>query len=291
MPATQTVINASCLTYLPTMAAQSVSAVVFSPPYNLAKRYRSYDDNRPLADYLAEQNRVAAELARVLRPDGHLFLNVGWNSENPWRSVEVAQEYAEHLTLQNRITWVKSIAVNGLALPPDVRAVMHDRQVGHFASIRSRHFLIPVVEDVWHFSPSGRSPITPDAPGVGVPYVWADQPERFGHFRERHCRGNALHLPYKTTQSRADRDYHPAPFPVALVEHCLRLADLPPGAVVLDPFLGTGATLVAAKILGLSGMGIEVDAGYCEAARRRLDEQSEGRPMVVSLAETVSTSR
>jgi hypothetical protein len=112
--------------------------------------------------------------------------------------------------------------VNGLALPPRLKAEMHDRQIGHFTSIRSRHFLIPVCEDVWPFSPTGRSPITPDAPGVGVPYVWADQPARFGHFRERHCRGNALHLPYKTTQSRADRDYHPAPFPVALAEHCLR---------------------------------------------------------------------
>jgi len=85
-----------------------------------------------------------------------------------------------------------------------------------------------------------------------------------------HCRGNAWHIPYKTTQSRADRDFHPAAYPVVFVERCLKLAGLKQGSLVLDPFAGTGATLVAAKQLGLSAIGIEIDPAYCEAARRRL---------------------
>jgi site-specific DNA-methyltransferase (adenine-specific) len=274
--APQEIVQADCLAYLPTMPARSVACVVTSPPYNVARPYSSYDDNRPLAEYLAQQESVAREIARVLRTDGHLFLNVGSNSKAPWRSVEVAQVCGRYLPLQQRIVWVESIALDGSTLPRPLREAMHDRQVGHFVSLHSVNYVNPTVEDIWHFSPSGRSPIKPDAEGVGVGYVWADQPEHFGHHRTLHCRGAAWHIPYKTTQSKADRDFHPAPFPVALPERCLRLADLPPGSLVLDPFAGTGATLVAAKALGLAGVGIEIDDSYCAAARRRLGGEYEG---------------
>ncbi len=43
-----------------------------------------------------------------------------------------------------------------------------------------------------------------------------------------------------------------------------------PGEVVLDPFCGSGSTLLAAKILGRRYVGIDLDAGYCQAARQRL---------------------
>jgi|tagenome__1003787_1003787.scaffolds.fasta_scaffold20983045_5 hypothetical protein len=44
----QTVIEADCLEYMATMETGSVAAVVTSPPYNLGKKYASYNDNRPL---------------------------------------------------------------------------------------------------------------------------------------------------------------------------------------------------------------------------------------------------
>ena len=115
---------------------------------------------------------------------------------------------------------------------------MHDRTLGHFVSLNSPRYLNPTTEDIWHMTPNGDSPIDPRAEDVGVPYVWADQPARFGHHRERHRRGAAWHIPYRTVQSAADRDNHPATFPVALSLMRQRLAALPAGAVVLDPFMG-----------------------------------------------------
>lgn len=60
---------------------------------------------------------------------------------------------------------------------------------------------------------------------------------------------------------------HPAPFPLGLPERVLE-ATLP--GPVLDPFMGSGTTLVAAKLRGVSATGIDVDERYCEMAAERL---------------------
>lgn len=64
---------------------------------------------------------------------------------------------------------------------------------------------------------------------------------------------------------------HPAPFPTALAMRCIRLSTWP-GETVLDPFMGSGSTLVAARNLGRSAVGIDLSERYCEIAARRLDQ-------------------
>jgi site-specific DNA-methyltransferase (adenine-specific) len=112
----QRIIEGDCLAHMRTMPAQSIDCIVFSPPYNLGKRYSLHNDRMADAAYLDWQGEVAAEVARLLKPQGHLFLNVGWNSKHPERSIEVFLRYRAHLRLQNRITWIKSIAVVAVSM-------------------------------------------------------------------------------------------------------------------------------------------------------------------------------
>jgi site-specific DNA-methyltransferase (adenine-specific) len=65
---------------------------------------------------------------------------------------------------------------------------------------------------------------------------------------------------------------HPAPFPVELPKRCIKLFTFI-GDVVLDPFLGSGSTLIACALLNRKGIGVEIDKNYCEIAKKRLVEE------------------
>lgn len=65
--------------------------------------------------------------------------------------------------------------------------------------------------------------------------------------------------------------YHPTQKPVDLMRWCIRLLKLPPNSLILDPYMGVGATVIAALAEGHRAIGIEIDPGYCTIARRRLE--------------------
>ncbi len=95
---------------------------------------------------------------------------------------------------------------------------------------------------------------------------------RWGHDKDRRCAGDVWFIPYQTIRSKAQRDHHPSPFPIELPERCIKLHGKEE-AVVLDPFLGVGATLLAAQRLGCRGIGIEIDPTYAESAAWHLRER------------------
>lgn len=64
---------------------------------------------------------------------------------------------------------------------------------------------------------------------------------------------------------------HPASFPKVLVEKLMRIYLKGEEKLILDPFLGVGTTLLAAKALGHRGIGIDLNEDYCEIASRRIE--------------------
>jgi site-specific DNA-methyltransferase (adenine-specific)/modification methylase len=64
---------------------------------------------------------------------------------------------------------------------------------------------------------------------------------------------------------------HPTQKPIALMRWCVRLLGLPPGSTILDPYMGSGSTLIAALAEGHRAIGIEIDPRYCAIARRRIE--------------------
>ena len=76
---------------------------------------------------------------------------------------------------------------------------------------------------------------------------------------------------YRASES-GQRNVHPTQKPIAVMAWCINL--LPPGCdLILDPFMGSGTTLRAAKDLGRKAIGIEIEERYCEIAAKRLAQE------------------
>lgn len=251
----QTVITGDCFASLARLPASSVNVVVTSPPYNIGIAYKSYDDRRPRAEYLEWLSAIGVQLARVMTEDASFFLNVGGTGSDPWITMDVANAFRDTFILQNHFTWIKSVSIG-------------DDTVGHFKPIASKRFLNNNHEAVFHFTKTGRVEV--DRLAIGVPYKDKSNIGRWEHAkRDVRCAGNTWFIPYPTVRSKTQKFDHPAGFPVALPDRCLRLHGVK-DAVVLDPFLGAGTTLVAAERLGMSGIGLEIDSDYAAAAVARL---------------------
>ena len=269
-PGTLRFFLGDCLDVLAGRPDGSVDVVVTSPPYNLGISYRSYHDARPRSDYLTWTAAWVREVARVLTPDGSLFLNVGSKPTDPWAALDIAQAARPFLQLQNTLHWIKSIAIGRVDVGAG-SALDRDLAVGHYKPINSPRFVNDCHEFVFHFTPHGRTVL--DREAIGVPYQDASNIARWqragGGVR---CRGNTWFLPYETIQSRESERPHPATFPARLPEQCLKLHGLGRIRQVLDPFLGLGSTAVACARLGLACDGIELDETYLDIAVHRAAE-------------------
>ena len=248
-----------CLKFLETTADESFDVCISSPPYNLGINYRQYKDTRE--DYLSWMKEVWYEVCRVLKPNGHLFLNLGYSKDNPFDVFKIAENVP--WKLQNNIIWAKSVEVDG-----KVR--------GYSTPTTSKRYLQNGWEHLFHFTKNGNTDI--DLEWSGVPYDEAyNNAERNKKRSGRDWRPttNCWHITY---QSKATKDItaeiagdvkHPAIFPRQLVEKCLKVSGLKQG-VVFDPFMGTGTTAVVAKEYDLEYIGCEIDKAYIETANNRL---------------------
>ena len=253
------------------MAPGAADVVVTSPPYNRGVAYGRYDDRRPRADYLAWVGRVADAVRVALAPQGSFFLNVGGSPTDPWLPLDVAQEVRQRFVLQNVIHWVKSIAIER-ALAGDTPNLTGDIAVGHYKPVPSRRFLHGAQEYVFHFTHRGDVPL--DRLAVGVPYQDKSNVARWrAGSRDLRCRGNTWFLPYATIRRRATDRPHPATFPPELPERCYRLHGVDRIRLAVDPFVGLGASGVAAARCGLPFLGFDLDEEYLSTATRRIESE------------------
>jgi len=250
------------------LGRRRADVVVTSPPYNRGVPYRSYADSRPRAQYLDWIGTVAAAVDGVLARDGSFFLNVGGSPKDPWIPFDVAREVGRRFALQNVIHWVKSIAIDRAAAG---RAAGLDRDLalGHYKPLVSDRFLHGAHEYVFHFS--RRGDVRLDRLAVGVPYQDKSNVTRWRSAgADRRCRGNTWFLPYSTIRVRARDRPHPAAFPPELPEWCLRLHGLERVGLAVDPFVGIGASAVAAVRCGVDFVGFDLDAEYLRVAAARV---------------------
>ncbi|MFT4177317.1 MAG: site-specific DNA-methyltransferase [Luteolibacter sp.] len=263
-------LHGDSLELLPSLAAASFDLVVTSPPYNLGIGYRTFKDTAPREEFLLWCGLWAAQVKRLLTPDGSFFLNIGAAPANPLLPHQLVLSLTEGpeplFVLQNTFHWIKSISLetrDGNTL-----------SAGHFKPINSRRFVNDCHEYVFHLTHHGEVPL--DRRAAGVPYQDKSNIARWGHTggEDKRCRGNNWFIPYDTITSRDKDRPHPATFPIALVEQCIRLHGKGPDTRLLDPFLGIGTSALAADRQKITHFtGIELDAHYLETARQRLQQQ------------------
>lgn len=252
--ADQSIVLGDSLELLKAFPPKSVNVVMTSPPYNIGTSYRTIEDAMSEKDYAIWIGLLVEALGRVLTDEGSIFLNMDGCALTPWQAHDVAQHFRERFVLQNEFAWIKSIS-------------MSDKTYGHFKPLNSKRFVNRTYEKLYHFTRRGDVAI--DRLAIGVPYEDKTNLSRWSKVRpDRRCAGNAWFVPYETVRSREERANHPATFPVELARRCLRLAGA--SGVVLDPFVGTGSTLVAAHELGMKGIGMEIDLEYAWSAYKRL---------------------
>ncbi len=249
-----TLLQGDCLSLLPTLQQASVDVIVTSPPYNLDLAYAAYKDSRTEEDYLNWMVMVATQLRRVLAPDGSFFLNISGSNSRPWLPFELIVRLRPLFVLQNHITWVKSITTA-------------TESVGHYKPLAGRRFLNHNHEHIFHLTLRGDVQL--DRLAIGVPFKDKSNIARRGHAQDARCRGNTWFIPYRTVQAKAEKFNHPGTFPVDLPRWCIRLHGKP-NARVLDPFMGTGTTLIAAALEGAAATGMDMDPAYVTTAATRL---------------------
>ncbi len=237
---------------------EEFDVIVTSPPYNLAKDYGSVSDQWSEVGYLDWTSRIGHLLADSMKPWGSLFYNVGEKPSDQLKCLRIARVLSDRFEIQNVIHWVKSIA-----------APEEGVNIGHYKPVNSPRFINNCHEYIFHLTLTGNVELDRDA--VGVPYKDKSNTERWSGGDVR-CRGNTWFIPYETVSGKKP---HPAAFPVKLPEMCIKLHGVENHTTVLDPFLGSGTTAVAAERLGCDWFGVEANGPFVDYARRRLEETKE----------------
>jgi len=249
--------NEDALTGLERVANASVDLVVADPPYGLGKDYGNDSDRLGVQEYFAWSQRWIDAVLPKLKANGSLYVFLTWQ-----HSPEVFSYLKTHMAMVNEIIWDRRVPSMGGSTRKF--SSVHDN-IGYFAKSRDYYF---------------------DVDAVRIPY---DAETKKARSRSIFVGAKWLEVGYnpkdvwsvsRLHRQHSEREAHPTQKPLEVVERMV-LASCPPGGVVLDPFMGSGTTAVAALRHGRRFVGYELNPDYFAIVEKRVAEaQSRGGRMI-----------
>ncbi len=251
-----TVTCADVVEVLPKLPADTAQAIIADPPYyNVLKE--DWDTQwSQLADYLEWCDVWTSQCMRILKNDG-LFFIFGQLGKREHGFIHLMSRLCERFQFHDLLIW--------------------DRVVGYN---ERRDSFTPAYEMILVLRKGENVKFKKDA--VRIPYDaetiemylrdkrYKNKQDRVAHLSKGKYARNILAVPSLKGASR-EKCGHPSQKPLALIEKLI-LCSTDPGDLVLDPFLGSGTTAVAAEIQNRRWLGIEVNDDYCSICEQRLSQ-------------------
>jgi len=242
------IINDDCLNWLENYSEENIHLTFLDPPFRQGKHYKFFDDNQPEEKYWNWLKDILSKVYRITVKGGAIyFMHREKNAEHVLRILRETD-----WVFQNLIIWKKKTS----AIPSEIR-YSKQYQIIVFATKGGK----PRVFNKLRIDlPTPINYKNNRTNGVYVTDVWDDIRElTSGYFA-----GN------EAIRDEKGKRVHIQQSPIALLLRIILSSSLP-GDIILDPFAGTGTTLVVAYQLKRNSIGIEIDPEYVDIIKKRLN--------------------
>jgi site-specific DNA-methyltransferase (adenine-specific) len=261
-------IQGDCINGMEQLEAGSVHLVFADPPFNIGYDYDVYHDKKSTQTYLDWSERWGGAVARVLKPDGTFWLAIG---DDYAADLKILFERRLGFTCRSWVIWYYTFGVNCTK---------------KFS--RSHTHLFHFVKDPRHFTfnadmirvPSARQLVYADsrafAKGRLPDDTWILRPQDLAEGFEPD--EDTWYFPRVCGTFKERAGFHGCQMPERLLERIIKVSSNP-GDLVLDPFAGSGSTLIVAKKLSRGCLGFELSENYAKKIKQRLAATCEGDPL------------
>jgi len=231
------------------MGETKLDLIVTSPPYNLKIGYGKYRDNKEYKDYMEMIEKVFTNTKDFLKRGRFLAVNIG----REWGPINMPAKYDQIFegigyTFFRNIYWSKPLGSS--------RGTITSRNPF------PRYYVPKVQTEIIQFYANDEKPEVYEAM---ITYKFGEETkvkrEKIPSILLNRYSGNVWDMMTETTLGRD----HPAPYPIQLPFNCIRFFTFE-NEVVLDPFLGSGTTILAADQQNRKGYGVEMDPVYVSLA-------------------------